>query len=452
MGPAADYLMIVPEALRPAVAPLVAMRQAQGLTVLVAPLEAVNDEFNGGRKSSYAIKRFVRYAFEQLGRALRAAGRRRQRGSAEPAAVEHQGLGPDPGHLRAGAARTASTRSSPRTPGTPASRGRAASGTRRPTPTDLFIGRLPVRNLAEAQGVVAKLVAYENFAADQTWRNALLLISDDEYSTGLLRWLRRRTTTAGPSTRACSAASTSASAHGRRRRRLQAERDRHLRPRLVAAQRAADPRHRVPRPPADHLGHARRRHAGPVHASQRGPAVVELPGPRQPVGAHAREPLSEPQLRRRQGPAAERRRSRSCSPRSPATRTRSRASATSRRTATCRGSARRWCGCRPPARSRPGPRRATRSCPTRAADHINVEWARTMFANPPHDDVLGDRGARVVLGETIALALADYVSNPFVQFDPNERGIRSPTTCSATRRRGSRSARRSPRWSPTAWR
>src|SRR4030095_9213286 len=37
------------------------------------------------------------------------------------------------------------------------------------------------------------------------------------------------------------------------------------------------------------------------------------------------------------------------------------------------------------------------------------------------DEFLGDRGARVVLGETIAQALTRYV--PDVMFDPNERGI-----------------------------
>src|SRR5262249_59906432 len=60
---AIDYLLITPEAFLPAVQPLVDEREAEGLTVLVAPLESINDEFNGGRHADFAIKRFIRYAY-----------------------------------------------------------------------------------------------------------------------------------------------------------------------------------------------------------------------------------------------------------------------------------------------------------------------------------------------------------------------------------------------------
>ena len=59
-----DYVVIVPEAFQTAVDPLVALRQSEGLGTFVAPLESVYDEFNGGRKSRWAIKRFLRYALE----------------------------------------------------------------------------------------------------------------------------------------------------------------------------------------------------------------------------------------------------------------------------------------------------------------------------------------------------------------------------------------------------
>src|SRR5262249_11191615 len=62
-----DYLLIVPEAFLPAAATLQALRESQGLTVVVSPTESVFDEFNGGRRSSYAIKRFIRYAFNNWG-------------------------------------------------------------------------------------------------------------------------------------------------------------------------------------------------------------------------------------------------------------------------------------------------------------------------------------------------------------------------------------------------
>src|SRR5262249_53888752 len=53
--------------------------------------------------------------------------------------------------------------------------------------------------------------------------------------------------------------------------------------------------------------------------------------------------------------------------------------------------------------------------------HINITWARTMFQDPPHDDFLGSKGARVMIGESTALALARYV--PGVVFNPNEKGL-----------------------------
>jgi len=59
--------------------------------------------------------------------------------------------------------------------------------------------------------------------------------------------------------------------------------------------------------------------------------------------------------------------------------------------------------------------------PSGGTSHINVAWARAMFEDPPNDTYLGQSGARVVLGESIALALARYV--PTQVFNPNERGI-----------------------------
>jgi hypothetical protein len=59
--------------------------------------------------------------------------------------------------------------------------------------------------------------------------------------------------------------------------------------------------------------------------------------------------------------------------------------------------------------------------PFSSTSHINVYWARAMFETPPHDEFLGDKGSRVVLGESIALALLRYV--PVVVFNPNEKGI-----------------------------
>ena len=157
-----------------------ALRQAQGLDVVVSPLESIQDEFNGGRKSSYAIKRYVRHAFDNWNaKFVLLLGD----GSEDPLNLMNESStdwvpvqkinGPvfisfgyeivpcDPWYV-------CLNNCDPNT------------GT--PVIPDLFIGRLPVQSLQQARDVIAKLVAYESFSADQTWRSSLLLSSDDEYS------------------------------------------------------------------------------------------------------------------------------------------------------------------------------------------------------------------------------------------------------------------------------
>jgi hypothetical protein len=65
--------------------------------------------------------------------------------------------------------------------------------------------------------------------------------------------------------------------------------------------------------------------------------------------------------------------------------------------------------------------------PRNGTDHINVTWARAMFSDPPRDEFLGESGARVVLGETIATALLRHLApapgGPQPPPDYNERGV-----------------------------
>lgn len=181
---AGDYLLIAPQAFIPAMAPLIALRQSQGLEVVVAPLEAVNDAFNGGRKSPYAIKRFIRYAYDNWdARFVLLVGD----GSEDPQNFSgvsskdwvptQRVLGPvivsvpsesfleavvcDPWYVWCVDCTDPS----------------AASKV-----PDLFIGRLPVNSATEAAAVASKLVAYENVTPDQTWRREMVLVSDDQYS------------------------------------------------------------------------------------------------------------------------------------------------------------------------------------------------------------------------------------------------------------------------------
>jgi hypothetical protein len=63
--------------------------------------------------------------------------------------------------------------------------------------------------------------------------------------------------------------------------------------------------------------------------------------------------------------------------------------------------------------------------PSSGSYHLNVEFARSLFSDPPHDDELGrglaDRGARVPLGEAIALTMLNYL--PTVRQSSVERGV-----------------------------
>jgi hypothetical protein len=62
----ADFILLVSDALATEwVDSLAAFRRAQGVTTLVARAQDVYDEFNGGRKSHFGVRRFLRYALER---------------------------------------------------------------------------------------------------------------------------------------------------------------------------------------------------------------------------------------------------------------------------------------------------------------------------------------------------------------------------------------------------
>ena len=182
---AGDYLLIVPQAFLPAVGPLVAMRQAQGLDVVVAPFETVCDEFNGGRKSSYAIKRFVRFASENWNARwvlLVGDGNEdplNQLGESSTDWIPVQKIG----------APVAGPNGIELVPSDPwyVCLGECDLSGSAPALQDLYLGRLPVQTLQQARDVVDKLVAYENLSADQPWRDQLLLSADDDYSDASLQ-------------------------------------------------------------------------------------------------------------------------------------------------------------------------------------------------------------------------------------------------------------------------
>ena len=181
-----DYLIVVPEAFLSAVPPLEQHRAAQGLSVAVAPIEAVYDEFNGGRNSSYALRRYLRFAYENW----------------DARFATFVGDGSEDPRNFTGTARPDWIPAHPIGGPVPFSTGSESAFERIPSdqwygwcmtcdPADfqfapkipeLFIGRLPVNSAQEAAATIAKVIGYESFAPDQLWRRKMLLLADDQYS------------------------------------------------------------------------------------------------------------------------------------------------------------------------------------------------------------------------------------------------------------------------------
>jgi hypothetical protein len=176
----ADYVIVAPEAFLPALQPLVDLRTAQGLRVLVAPTESIYDEFTGGRHSAVAIQRFARYAYQNWSTrflVLFGDGTIDPQGFSTRSGFDWVPVIPIPGPVAV-------------TEGYEIVPSDAVYGciTGNCDPyygsiiPELMIGRLPVNSLAQAQAVVAKLVAYENLSGDQSWRRHVLLSCDDAFS------------------------------------------------------------------------------------------------------------------------------------------------------------------------------------------------------------------------------------------------------------------------------
>jgi hypothetical protein len=180
---AADYLVVCPEAFLGAIQPLVSLRQAQGLRVLVTTAEDVYDVFNGGRHSAWALRRLSRFAYDKWNtRFLLLVGD----GTLDPmnygriSGRDWIPVNPVPGPVRVGEGYEVTV--SDNLYG-------FLTGNADPITTfgdvipELMIGRLPVNSAAEAATVVAKIVGNETLAGNQDWRRHLLLCSDDAFSS-----------------------------------------------------------------------------------------------------------------------------------------------------------------------------------------------------------------------------------------------------------------------------
>lgn len=419
-----DYLLIVPEAFLAAANDLAALRSSQGLDVVVAPFEAVCDEFNGGRKSSYAVKRFVRYGYENWNsRFVMLLGDASEDPlnflkEASPDFIPTQKIsGPvgipfgyeidasDPWYV----CMTNCDLNDPLA---------------RPVLQDLFIGRLPANTPQHAQDMVNKIKTYENITAGQAWRSKLLLSSDDNYSGATFfgggstntDYCRR------PSELVFKTINQTVVDIIHNRAALQtAVLDTFFMGDILGDIACVNP---VPGDtcPCRDLTIAQSITRGQVTPS----LITRLNDGRMwwNFQGHANQTVltHEDLYRNRQYENDSESLLNDDKP--------FLFSAFS-----CHANA--FSGFREnstgpalgeqlvllPRRGAIGSWASTgyEILPSNNTTHINVAWAKAMFETPPHDEFLGDKGARVILGESIALALMRYV--PMVQFNPNEKGI-----------------------------
>ncbi len=186
-GPA-DYVMVIPRAWIPTAQPLIDHRIAQGHTVLVAPIEDVFDQFSGGRHWPHAIRSMLRALFlaNTPGPSYLCLVGDATEVFDNPLVGETDGF-----------AISAPDWVPTQTMFSQSYAGQGpelittdqwfvdnllGTGERLSFLPDMHVGRLPAGSLQELERTVAKILAYESFATDDTWRNRALFVGDDIWS------------------------------------------------------------------------------------------------------------------------------------------------------------------------------------------------------------------------------------------------------------------------------
>lgn len=169
----ADYLVIAPAAFHSALAPLVAHRTAQGLRTQLVDLQAVYDEFGGGRADPFALRTFLRHTLAHW----------------QPPAPAYVLLVGDGVNDPRGFASAPPANTLPALLRTVDPRlGETASDNQYVTRDDgdnlpqFALGRFPARSAAEVAALVAKTLRYEEQPAAEAWRRHLAVVADNAYT------------------------------------------------------------------------------------------------------------------------------------------------------------------------------------------------------------------------------------------------------------------------------
>lgn len=177
---AADFVIVAHDPLAAECQALVNHRQSRGIPTLLVRAQDVYDEFNGGRKSHFAIRRFLRYALENWDTRfflLVGDGSEDARGELGSSAPEFLPTpviqGPIP--VSAGFEAVPSDNWYVFQLG-------PAGGSFDDLLPDAVIGRWSAASAAEVQGLVQKMLAYETTGLDEPWRSRAILSADDNFS------------------------------------------------------------------------------------------------------------------------------------------------------------------------------------------------------------------------------------------------------------------------------
>ncbi len=198
----ADYLLVVHPRLAAAVAPLVALRESQGLTVAEVDVRDIYDEWSGGITDPRAIRDFVDYAFHHwqapAPRFLLLVGDASWDGKNEHPTI----ASPDWAFQLSDRAEFIQNGSTPYvsesvgasrnlipTWGYGSEEGHAAGDNAfvaidgDDESPDLAVGRFPVIEPREVEAIVAKIVAYETAPPPGDWRSRVLWVTNEEKHT-----------------------------------------------------------------------------------------------------------------------------------------------------------------------------------------------------------------------------------------------------------------------------
>ena len=171
----ADYVIITHSSLESAIAPLVSHRGSQGLRVVTLNVEKIYDAFGPGYMDAEAIRNALEHAYNNwvspkpLYVVLIGDGNydfKNHTGSSAANLIPPYLLYVDPWW------------------GETATDNRLVTFTGGDTLPDMFIGRLSVNTVAEANTVINKIIDYETNPPEGAWRSKHLFVADNQDSAG----------------------------------------------------------------------------------------------------------------------------------------------------------------------------------------------------------------------------------------------------------------------------